>query len=114
MCGERAGCKDGLMKGRQRYLCKGFNRRYTVAQRSGTGDKAAERQALELYLEAWVQAVGRHKERRGYPNGRSGQDARPCQFEKTIAGYGLPLVRHWKRFLCCIPGPRGTVTGGKP
>ena len=47
-------CKDGIVKGRQRYLCRGCQYRYTVMQRAGTADKAMKRQALELYLEGLV------------------------------------------------------------
>jgi transposase len=59
-CGKQAGCKDGLASGRQRCLCKDCNHRYTVAQRSGVGDKAVKRQALELYLEGLgFRSIGR-------------------------------------------------------
>ena len=39
-CGGNVYCKDGIVQGRQRYLCKGCRYRYTVEQRSGTGGKA--------------------------------------------------------------------------
>ena len=48
--GGKVHCKDGIVQGRQRYLCKGCRYRYTVERRAGTGDKATKRQALELYL----------------------------------------------------------------
>jgi transposase-like protein len=50
-CGGRQRCKDGIVKGRQRFLCKVCRHRYTVAQRAGTGDAVAKSQALHLYLE---------------------------------------------------------------
>ncbi len=50
-CGSKVHCKDGIVQGRQRYLCKDCRYRYTVEQRSDTGDKVTKRQALELYLE---------------------------------------------------------------
>jgi hypothetical protein len=40
-----------MVKGRQRYWCKGCGYRYTVQQRAGTSDAGVRRQALELYLE---------------------------------------------------------------
>jgi transposase len=53
-------CKDGVVKGRQRYLCKGCGYRYTVVQRFGTADKATKRRALELYLEGLgFRSIGR-------------------------------------------------------
>ena len=59
-CGKQASCKDGLVNGRQRYLCKDCHHRYTVAQRSGTGNPAVKRQALELYLEGLgFRSIGR-------------------------------------------------------
>ena len=59
-CGGNVYCKDGIVQGRQRYLCKGCRYRYTVEQRSGTGDKATRRQALELYLEGLgFRSIGR-------------------------------------------------------
>ncbi len=59
-CGKPASCKDGMVKGRQRYLCKDCNHRYTTGQRHGTGDNAAKRQALELYLEGLgFRSIGR-------------------------------------------------------
>ncbi|MGH8547913.1 MAG: IS1/IS1595 family N-terminal zinc-binding domain-containing protein, partial [Methylococcales bacterium] len=41
-CGKQASCKDGRVNGRQRYLCKDCNHRYSVAQRSGTGGKVVK------------------------------------------------------------------------
>lgn len=59
-CEGKASCKDGVVKGKQRYLCKKCNYRYTVLQRSGTGDKETKKQALELYLEGvGFRAIGR-------------------------------------------------------
>ena len=114
-CGAQASCKDGLANGRQRYLCKSCNHRYTVTHRSGTGDKAVKRQALELYLEGlgfrsigrvlgfsnvtilnWIRAFGEQLD-------TIKADA-PVQVveldemhsyvgsKKTIAGYGLLLI----------------------
>ncbi len=114
-CGKQASCKDGQVNGRQRYLCKDCHPRYTVAQRSGTGDKAVKRQALELYLEGlgfrsigrvlgfsnvtilnWVRAFGEQL--------AAIKSDRPVQVveldemhsyvgsKKTIAGYGLLLI----------------------
>ena len=114
-CGAQASCKDGHVGGRQRHLCKGCNHHYTVAQRSGTGNAAVKRQALELYLEGlgfrsigrilgfsnvtilnWVRAFGEQLE--------AIKTDRPVQVveldemhtyvgsKKTIAGSGLLLI----------------------
>lgn len=59
-CNSSDYCRDGIVKGRQRYLCRGCNYRYTVIQRSGTSDKATRRKALELYLEGLgLRSIGR-------------------------------------------------------
>ena len=59
-CGGVDYCKDGIVQGRQRYLCKGCRYRYTVKQRSGVGSTAIRRQALELYLEGMgLRSIGR-------------------------------------------------------
>ncbi|MGH8556951.1 MAG: IS1/IS1595 family N-terminal zinc-binding domain-containing protein, partial [Methylococcales bacterium] len=59
-CGKQASCKNGRVNGRQRYLCKNCNHRYTVSQRSGTGGKDVKRQAWELYLEGLgFRSIGR-------------------------------------------------------
>ena len=59
-CSSQASCKDGKVRGRQRYLCKECTYRYTVTRRSGTGDKVTRRQALELYLEGLgFRSIGR-------------------------------------------------------
>ena len=47
-CEGRHGVKDGVVKGRQRYLCKACGYRHTVRFRGKT--PALKRQALELYL----------------------------------------------------------------
>ena len=121
MLTPQAGRKDGRVNGRQRYLCKGFNRRYTVAQRPGTGSAAVRRQALELYREGLgFRSIGRLL---GFSNATTLNGIRafgeqleeiksdtPVQVagldemhsdvgsipsgaqEKTLAGYGLPLI----------------------
>lgn len=118
-CGKQAGCKDGIVKGRQRYLCKNCKYRYTVKQRSGTGDKATKRQALELYLEGlgfrsigrllkfsnvsilkWIKAFGEQ-----LPAVRGEEGVQVMEMDemhtyigskKTIAGYGLLLIEMQK------------------
>ena len=114
-CGGQVHCKDGIVQGRQRYLCKGCRYRYTVVQRSGTGDKATRRQALELYLEGlgfrsigrilhfsnvsilnWIKAFGKV-----LPEIKSAEPVRVMEMDemhtyigskKTIAGFGLLLI----------------------
>ena len=59
-CNNSVYSKDGKVQGRQRYLCKKCKYRYTVKQRSGTGDKCVRRRALELYLEGLgFRSIGR-------------------------------------------------------
>ena len=56
---EASGCvKDGIVKGRQRYLCHGCKYRHTVSHRGKS--PALRRQALELYLEGLgFRSIGR-------------------------------------------------------
>jgi transposase-like protein len=114
-CGKQANCKDGRVNGRQRYLCKGCNHRYTVTQRSSAGDSAVKRQALELYLEGlgfrsigrtlgfsnvtilnWIRAFGEQLE--GIKNDSPVRVVEIDEMhsyvgsKKTIAGYGLLLI----------------------
>jgi len=52
--------REGIVKGRRRYLCHSCGYRYTVKQRSGTADNATKRHGLELYLERlWIRSIGR-------------------------------------------------------
>lgn len=108
-------CKDGIVKGRQRYLCKTCGHRYTVQQRGGTSDKSVRRLALELYLEGlgfrsigrilkfsnvailkWVRAFGEQLEaiKRDEPVEVMELDEMHSYIgsKKTIAGYGLLLI----------------------
>ena len=114
-CGGKVYCKDGIVQGRQRYLCKGCRYRYTVEQRAGIGDKATKRQALELYLEGlgfrsigrilkfsnvsilnWIKAFGE-----ALPEIKRDEPVQVMEMDemhtyvgskKTIAGYGLLLI----------------------
>ena len=114
-CGGRVYCKDGIVQDRQRYLCKGCKYRYTVEQRSGTGDTATRRQALQLYLEGlgfrsigrilqfsnvsvlnWIRSFG---ERLPAIKGEEAVQVMEMDemhtyigSKKTIAGYGLLLI----------------------
>ena len=56
---EASGCvKDGMVKGRQRYLCHGCKYRHTVPHRGKS--PTLKRQALELYLEGLgFRSIGR-------------------------------------------------------
>ena len=118
-CGGTVFCKDGIVQGRQRYLCRGCRHRYTVKQRAGTGDKATKRQALELYLEGlgfrsigrilkfsnvsilnWIKAFGV-----ALPDIKRTEPVEVMEMDemhtyigskKTIAGYGLLLIEMGK------------------
>ena len=114
-CSSKIYCKDGKAQGRQRYLCKECKYRYTVKQRSGTGDRTTRRQALELYLEGlgfrsigrilkfsnvsilnWIKEFGEQ-----LPAIRSEESVQVMEMDemhtyigskKTIAGYGFLLI----------------------
>ena len=59
-CNSSKHCKDGVVQGRQRYLCKDCRYRYTVQHRSGVGDADTKRRALQLYLEGLgFRSIGR-------------------------------------------------------
>lgn len=59
-CAGSIHCNDGIVKGRQRYLCKACGYRYTVKQKSGVKSKETKRLALEMYLEGLgFRAIGR-------------------------------------------------------
>ena len=114
-CGSGDHCKDGIVKERQRYLCKACRHRYTVQQRSGTADAAIKRQALQLYLEGlgfrsigpilkfsnvailqWIRAFGEQVEaiKRDEPVAVMEVDEMHSYIgaKKTIAGFGLLLI----------------------
>jgi transposase-like protein len=44
-------CKDGVIKGRQRYKCKDCGYHYTAGQKSGVKSGETRRLAFEMYLE---------------------------------------------------------------
>lgn len=53
-------CKDGIVKGRQRYLCKNCKYRYTVEKKSDVKSAETRRLALEMYLEGLgFRSIGR-------------------------------------------------------
>jgi transposase-like protein len=59
-CESKEFCKDGIVKGKQRYLCKKCRYRYTVIKKSDVADKTTKRQALHLYLEGLgFRSIGR-------------------------------------------------------
>ena len=59
-CGSTNHCKDGVIKGRQRYKCKECKYHYTVEQKSDVKSKEVQRMALEMYLEGLgFRAIGR-------------------------------------------------------
>ncbi len=52
--------KDGIVKGRQRFLCKSCGRRYTVEKKSDVKSPEVRKLALEMYLEGLgFRAIGR-------------------------------------------------------
>jgi transposase-like protein len=118
-CSKKASCKDGIVKGRQRYLCRDCKHRYTVERRSGTGSKVVKRQALELYLEGlgfrsigrvlkfshvsalnWIREFGEQLDsiKKDGPVQVMEMDEMHSYIgsKKTIAGYGLLLIEMQK------------------
>jgi transposase-like protein len=124
-CGSKERTKSGIVKGRQRWRCKGCDKRYSVERRSMDYPKQMRRQALELYLEglgfraigrflkvSYVTVFGWIKEF-GLKTGELKSDAAIEVVEldelhsyvgnkKTIAGYGLLLIdlRSGSSLLC--------------
>jgi len=114
-CQSDVFCKDGRAHNRQRYLCKKCKYRYTVSQRSGTGNLSTKRHALELYLEGvgfrsigrilnfsnvailkWIRAFGEQltsiKAERSVQVMEIDEMHSYIGSKKTIAGYGLLLI----------------------
>lgn len=59
-CQTKNYCKDGIVKGKQRYLCKSCGLRFTVEKKSDVKSKETKRLALEMYLEGLgFRAIGR-------------------------------------------------------
>ncbi len=59
-CKKENNRKSGVIKERQRYVCKSCNYYYTVEHRAGTADQETKRRALELYLEGLsLRTIGR-------------------------------------------------------
>jgi len=59
-CRSEDNCKDGIVKGRQRYLCKSCSLRYTVEKKSDVKSVETKRLALAMYLEGLgFRAIGR-------------------------------------------------------
>jgi len=59
-CGSESHCKDGIVKGRQRFQCKLCKYRYTVEQRSTVKSVEIKRLAFEMYLEGLgFRSIGR-------------------------------------------------------
>jgi transposase-like protein len=50
-CVSEEYCKDGIVKGRQRFKCKNCNYRYTVEKKSNVKSEETKRLAFEMYLE---------------------------------------------------------------
>lgn len=135
-CGGSVYSKDGIVQGRQRYLCKGCRYRYTVERRAGTGDAATKRQALELYLEGlgmrsigrlldfsnvtilrWIRAFGE-----SLPQIKQEEPVTVMELDemhtyigskKTLVGYGLLLIEMKKNSSTAywVPGQQSRESG---
>ena len=59
-CGSTKHCKDGIVKGRQRFKCKQCNYHYTVEQKSDVKSIDIKRLSFEMYLEGvGFRSIGR-------------------------------------------------------
>jgi len=59
-CGSEKHCKDGIVKGRQRFKCKQCNYHYTVEQKSDVKSIDTKRLSFEMYLEGvGFRSIGR-------------------------------------------------------
>ena len=59
-CGSGTYCKDGIVNGRQRYLCKQCRYRYTVVKKSNVQSPETRQLARNMYLEGLgFRAIGR-------------------------------------------------------
>jgi len=59
-CGSEKHCKDGTVKGRQRFKCKQCNYHYTVEQKSNVKSIDTKRLSFEMYLEGLgFRSIGR-------------------------------------------------------
>ncbi len=59
-CNSEDRVKRGIVKGRQRYSCKGCGYNYTVELKSTAQPNSVKRQALQLYLEGLgFRSIGR-------------------------------------------------------
>jgi transposase-like protein len=59
-CGSEKHCKDGIVKGRQRFKCKQCNYHYTVEQKSDVKSIDIKRLSFEMYLEGvGFRSIGR-------------------------------------------------------
>ena len=59
-CGSINYCKDGIVKGRQRYKCKDCSFHYTVERKSDVKSSDTKRMAFSMYLEGLgFRAIGR-------------------------------------------------------
>jgi transposase-like protein len=102
-CKSERKTKDGIVRGRQRYKCKDYVFRYTIADRS-VAKNSLKRLALELYLEGlgfrsigrilkvshvsiynWIRSFGEKVEEIRAISKNTGS-------KKTTAGYGLLLI----------------------
>jgi transposase-like protein len=113
-CGSINYCKDGVIKGRQRYKCKDCGYHYTVVQKSGVKSGETRHLAFEMYLEGLgfrstgcilkisygtvFQRVKNWGKNTELP-GRNGNvsiveldEMHTCAGKKTADGYGLLLT----------------------
>ncbi len=139
-CKSNDNRKDGKVKNKQRYKCKGCNHRFTVEFKSTAQPESKKRQALELYLEGlgfrsigrflgishvsvynWIKSFGRHvealKSERSIKIIELDEMHTYISQKKIIAGSGLLLIEMEKNSstVYWVPGePKQEKSSGIP
>ena len=129
-------CKDGIVKNKQRYKCKGCHFRYTVERKSNASPPAIKKLALEMYLEGmgfrsigrvlkvsfvsvynWIKAFGEQVELV-----KSSKEVTVVELDEMHTYIGskkkqcwvwIAVDRHRHRYIAFECGSRGTETGLK-
>ncbi|WP_148204979.1 IS1 family transposase [Candidatus Amoebophilus asiaticus] len=135
-CNNTQSCKDGIVRGRQRYQCKSCRFRYTVSHKSDVKPLYTKRKALQLYLEGlgfraigrilnisygtvyqWVKACG---DQVSLPESQDQVDIVEMDeihtyvgFKKVYCWIWIAVDRISKRFISYVCGDRSTQTGLK-
>jgi len=134
-CGSEKHCKDGTVKGRQRFKCKQCNYHYTVEQKSNVKSIDTKRLSFEMYLEGlgfrsigrilkisygtvfqWIKKWGENLE---IPKRNEAievvelDEMHTYVSKKNYRWIWIAVDRYGKRYLSFVCGDRSTQTGLK-